>query len=203
MSDDSNNKLIELIINFIQENSFTTKHVPNEHLLIFESTREEIITFLAFLKNNQELRFASLTDLFCADFPERDKRFEIVYNLLSLKLNKRLIVKLYSDENKPISSLYSLFSNAVWYEREVFDMFGVSFEDNPDLRRILTDYGFVGHPLRKDFPLSGYTQIRYDGTMEKIIYEPVSLEQEYRNFDFASPWNNKMDCLPGDEKATK
>jgi NADH-quinone oxidoreductase subunit C len=159
---------------------------------------------LEFLKHHKELRFTVLTDLFAADFPERDKRFEVVYSLLSLKLNKRVLLKIDVAEDDPVHSITSIYSAACWYEREIFDMFGIEFKDAPDLRRILTDYGFKGHPLRKDFPLTGHVQVRYDETLEKVIYEPVLLEQEFRNFDFTSPWHgSRENILPGDEKATK
>ncbi len=159
---------------------------------------------LKFLQENNQLRFNILTDLFAADFPERSDRFEVVYNLLSLKLNKRILFKIKLDENVKIPSIASLYKAACWYEREAFDMFGIEFQDSPDMRRILTDYGFVGHPLRKDFPLTGHLQVKYDKNLEKVIYEPVSLEQEFRNFDFTSPWQGPGEYkLPGDEKAGK
>lgn len=163
-----------------------------------------LITILDYIKEDDALRFTILTDLFGADFPENDERFEIVYSLLSLKLNKRLILKVTVDENNKIPSIVSVFNAACWYEREIFDMFGVEFDGNPDLRRILTDYGFVGHPLRKDFPVTGHVQVKYDPKLEKVVYESVLLEQEFRNFDFSSPWNGPGNVvLPGDEKATK
>jgi len=153
------------------------------------------------LRDDKTLRFTILTDLFAADFPDRSERFEVVYNLLSLKLNKRLVIKIHTKESAP--SVASLFSTATWYEREAFDMFGIIFDGCPDMRRILTDYGFVGHPLRKDFPVTGHVQVRYDETLEKVIYEPVILDQEFRNFDFVSPWKGSEYVLPGDEKATQ
>jgi len=162
---------------------------------------EEIIPFLAFLKNSTALRFTVLTDLFGADFPDQKKRFEIVYNLLSLEHNARIIVKFHLSENEELPSIAELFSAAVWYEREIFDMYGVVFSGSPDLRRILTDYGFVGHPLRKDFPLTGHVQVKYDETLQKVVYEPVKLDQDYRSFDFMSPWQGPGYVLPGDEKA--
>lgn len=162
---------------------------------------QDLIPLLKTLRDDRDLRFTMLTDLFAADFPERSKRFEIVYNLLSLKLNKRLVIKVLTEASAP--SVAGVFSAATWYEREVFDMFGVTFDGCPDMRRILTDYGFVGHPLRKDFPVTGHVQVRYDETLEKVIYEPVSLDQEFRNFDFVSPWKGSQYVLPGDEKATK
>ena len=170
----------------------------------YEIDSRHLLTILDYIKEDNALKFTILTDLFGADFPENDKRFEIVYSLLSLKLNKRLILKITVDENNKVPSIVSVFNAACWYEREVFDMFGVEFEGNPDLRRILTDYGFVGHPLRKDFPVTGHVQVKYDPKLEKVVYESVLLEQEFRNFDFSSPWNGPGNVvLPGDEKATK
>jgi len=162
---------------------------------------EEILPFLAFLKNSANLRFTLLTDLFAADFPDRKKRFEIVYNLLSLEYNARLIVKFHIADGEEVPSIHSLFSAAGWYEREAFDMYGVVFSDSLDLRRILTDYGFVGHPLRKDFPLTGHLQVKYDESLQKVVYVPVDLDQNYRSFDFMSPWQGPNYVLPGDEKA--
>lgn len=150
------------------------------------------------------LGFDILTDLFAADFLDRSKRFEIGYNLLSTKLNARMIIKINASVDETVPTITNLHNSAMWYEREIFDMFGIEFTDNQDLRRILTDYGFVGHPLRKDFPLTGYTQVTYDNKLEQVIYEPVKLDQEYRNFDFTSPWNGPdSHHLHGDEKAIK
>ena len=160
----------------------------------------------SFLKKLKQKRFGFdiLSDLFAADFPEQEQRFEVVYNLLSLKLNARLIIKTHTGIGQELPSITSIHSAAAWYEREIFDMFGVQFSNNHDLRRILTDYGFVGHPLRKDFPLTGYTQVTYDNKLEQVIYEPVQLTQAYRNFDFTSPWQGPQNTdLPSDEKATK
>lgn len=155
------------------------------------------------LKMDKSLRFTVLTDLFAADFPSREKRFEIVYNLLSLENNERIIVKTHLDDGEEINTVFGIFSAATWYEREIFDMFGVVFTGSSDLRRILTDYGFVGHPLRKDFPVTGHVQVKYDETLQKVVYEPVSLDQDFREFDFISPWKGPTYVLPGDEKATK
>lgn len=162
-----------------------------------------LLPFLKALKESEELRFTVLTDLFGTDFPERDKRFEVIYNLLSLKLNKRLIIKVYISEKENIPSAMNIFSAACWYEREVYDMYGVNFDGNDDKRRILTDYEFEGHPLRKDFPLTGYTQVKYDEQLKKVAYEPVDLDIEYREFDFSSHWHSPTYVLPGDEKARK
>ena len=160
-----------------------------------------IINTLHTLRDDKNLRFTVLTDLFGADFPEKKSRFEIGYNLLSLQFNIRIVVKTSVSEGQSLQSASQVFSAATWYEREVYDMFGVTFDDNPDPRRILTDYDFIGHPLRKDFPVTGHVQIRYDSELQKIIYEPVSLQQEFRDFDFLSPWGGPSDLLPGDEKA--
>ena len=151
----------------------------------------------------QTWRFTMLTDLFGADFPDREKRFEVVYNLLSFKHNLRIIVKIEIADKEDACSVTDIFSVANWYEREIFDMFGINFSNHPQLERILTDYGFEGHPLRKDFPLSGYKQVRYDKDLEQVIYEPVDLEQNFRNFDFSSQWQGPNYILPGDEKASK
>jgi NADH-quinone oxidoreductase subunit C len=165
---------------------------------------KDLIKILEFLKSEDRLKYTILTDLFAADFIAKPKRFEIVYNLLSLKLNKRMILKVYAGEEDKIPSIEPIFKAAVWYEREAFDMYGILFEGNPDMRRILTDYGFKGHPLRKDFPLTGHLEVRYDEKLEKVIYEPVVLEHEFRDFDFMSPWQGPKEYkLPGDEKATK
>jgi NADH-quinone oxidoreductase subunit C len=153
------------------------------------------------LRDDNDCAFTMLTDLCGADFPEREQRFEVIYNLLSLRKNSRIIVKVLLAEDETIPSIADLFNVSVWYEREVWDMYGIIFDGSPDLRRILTDYGFEGHPLRKDFPLSGYKEVRYDAEQQKVIYEPVTLPQEFRNFDFLSPWEGTEYVLPGDEKA--
>ena len=161
----------------------------------------QIVEFLTFLKNDAQCLFQQLTDLTCVDYPANEKRFELIYQLLSFKYNKRLTVKVVVDALTTISSVASVFSSATWFEREVFDMYGIKFDNCPDMRRILTDYGFEGHPQRKDFPLTGYKQVRYDPTQGKVVYEPVKLDQAYRDFDFSSPWQGTDYVLPGDEKA--
>lgn len=194
----------------ILEDFFITQNIKYTRLAIegfisyiIENT-EAITKILNFAAENEYLRFNLLSDLFAADFPEKINRFEIVYNLLSLKLNQRLIIKINISEDQSLPSISSIFSVADWYEREIYDMFGVNFVNHPGLTRILTDYGFTGYPLRKDFPLTGHTQIRYDEQQKKIIHEPVFLEQEYRDFDFESPWQGPEynNLLPGDEKAS-
>lgn len=152
---------------------------------------------LGYLK---EQKFNLLTDLSAVDYPENHQRFEIIYNLLNIYDNKRIIIKFSVEDQKSIESVADIFSASVWYEREIWDMFGIHFDNSPDLRRILTDYDFEGHPLRKDFPLTGFNEVRYDETQKKVIYEPVTLTQEFRNFDFMSPWEGAKYILPGDEK---
>jgi NADH-quinone oxidoreductase subunit C len=159
-----------------------------------------IVKTLAFLRDDSNCQFKLLMDICGVDYPERAERFQVVYHLLSLKHNQRIRVKLDIDEDGTVPSVVALFSSAGWYEREVWDMFGVIFSGNPDLRRILTDYGFQGHPLRKDFPLTGYVEVRYDDDQKRVVYEPVKLTQDFRSFDFLSPWEG---MLPGDEKAGK
>ncbi len=153
---------------------------------------------LTFLRDDANCQFKQVMDITAVDYPEREQRFEVVYNLLSLKHNQRVRVKVNTDEDTPVPTVTGLYAGAGWFEREVWDMFGVSFSDHPDLRRILTDYGFEGHPLRKDFPLTGFVERRYDDEQKRVVYEPVKLVQDFRNFDFLSPWEG---MLPGDEKA--
>ncbi|MEQ1789799.1 MAG: NADH-quinone oxidoreductase subunit C [Rickettsiales bacterium] len=162
---------------------------------------DKLLPLLVALRDDKESQFAQLVDIAGVDFPERVQRFEVVYLLLSLKKNMRLRVRVYTDEKTPIPSVVSLFSSAGWFEREAWDMYGILFSDNPDLRRILTDYGFEGHPQRKDFPLTGYVELRYDVEQKRVVYEPVKLNQAYRNFDYLSPWEGMDSVLHGDEKA--
>lgn len=170
--------------------------------LMLRIARESVIKVLTFLRDDQNCQFKVLIDLTAVDYPAREERFDIVYNLLSLRHNQRIRVKLSSDEDTPVASVSRVFSSAIWLEREAWDMYGVFFSDHPDLRRILTDYGFEGHPLRKDFPLTGYVEVRYDEDQKRVVYEPVSLSQEFRTFDFLSPWEGMLH-LPGDEKAAE
>jgi NADH-quinone oxidoreductase subunit C len=153
------------------------------------------------LRDDPQLLFKILVDVTAVDYPGRPERFEVVYQLLSVRLNRRVRVKVAADEATPVPSVTSIFSSAGWYEREVWDLFGIYFADHPDLRRILTDYGFEGHPMRKDFPLTGYVEVRYDEDRKRVVYEPVRLKQEFRSFDFLSPWEGMNHVLPGDEKA--
>ncbi|MGN6210706.1 NADH-quinone oxidoreductase subunit C [Asticcacaulis sp.] len=162
--------------------------------------RERIVEIMAKLKQ-APYRFHQLIDVCGADYPKRALRFDVVYHLLSLTQNIRLRVKVQTDEVLPVPSIRSVYPNADWYEREAFDMYGMLFSNHPDLRRLLTDYGFQGHPLRKDFPMTGHVEVRYDEEQKRVIYEPVKLTQEYRKFDFLSPWEGAQYVLPGDEKA--
>jgi NADH-quinone oxidoreductase subunit C len=169
--------------------------------LTLEVAAAAVQRVLRFARNDTNCLFHMLVDVSGVDHPERAKRFDVVYHLLSLKLNLRLRVKVATDEETPVPSVTGIFPNASWYERECWDMYGVFFSDHPDLRRMLTDYGFDGHPLRKDFPLTGYVEVRYDDAQRRVVYEPVRLTQEFRNFDFLSPWDGMTPQLPGDEKA--
>ncbi|HEY1721311.1 MAG TPA: NADH-quinone oxidoreductase subunit C [Magnetospirillaceae bacterium] len=180
-----------------------------EHVTAVEQPMDELVLrvhtaslprVLTYLRDDAQCQFKQLMDICGVDFPDREKRFEVVYNLLSLKHNQRVRVKVSVGEDEPVPSAVGVFPCAAWYEREAWDMYGVPFADNPDLRRLLTDYGFDGHPLRKDFPLTGFVEVRYDDNQKRVIYEPVKLTQDFRSFDFLSPWEG---MLPGDEKATK
>jgi NADH-quinone oxidoreductase subunit C len=160
------------------------------------------IETVTYLRDDPSCVFVAFTDLTAVDYPAREKRFDVVAHLLSPKHNRRIRIKVPTDEGTPLPSLTAVYPGANWYEREAYDLFGVLFTGHPDLRRILTDYGFDGHPLRKDFPMTGYVQMRYDDEQKRVIYEPVQLTQEFRSFDFLSPWEGAIDyVLPGDEKA--
>jgi len=168
--------------------------------LVAHAERESIAVLMTTLRDDTNFRFEQMMDLCGVDWPERSPRFEVVYNLLSVTLNHRLRVIIMTDAVAPVPSVHRIWPVATWWEREAWDLFGVPFSDQPDLRRILTDYGFEGHPLRKDFPLTGYVEVRYDEERKQVVYEPVKLTQDFRNFDFLSPWE-AMTSLPGDEKA--
>ena len=161
----------------------------------------EIVKLAAFLRDDERCQFWSIVDITAVDWPGRERRFDVVYHLLSPKQNLRIRVKLEVDERTPVPSIISVFPGANWFERETYDLYGVLFTGHPDMRRLLTDYGFEGHPLRKDFPLTGFVEVRYDDEQKRVIYEPVRLTQEFRNFDFLSPWEGPDYPLPGDEKA--
>ncbi len=162
----------------------------------------EIIPLLKLLRTDARCRFEVLIDICGVDWPGRENRFDVVYHLLSPRLNQRIRLKIEANESDPIESAVGVFPAANWFEREAYDMYGILFSGHPDLRRILTDYGFQGHPLRKDFPLSGHVEVRYDDETKRVVYEPVRLTQEFRNFDFESPWEGTEYIIPGDEKAS-
>ena len=168
--------------------------------LTLEAAPDTIADLLAFLKSDPACKFSTLVDITAVDHPERAQRFDVVYHLLSMYRNHRVRVKVAVDEDAMVPSVIAVHVAANWFEREVFDMFGILFSGHPDLRRILTDYGFRGHPLRKDFPTTGYVEVRYDEAQKRVVYEPVKLVQEYRQFDFMSPWEGAQYILPGDEK---
>ena len=163
--------------------------------------RERILEALKFARDDADGQFACFVDITGADYPERERRLEVVYHLLSLTKNHRLRLRVQTDEDTPIASATSVYVGADWFEREAYDLLGVSFEGHPDLRRLLTDYGFEGHPLRKDFPMTGFVEVRYDDEEKRVRNEPVTLNQEFRKFDFLSPWDGPNSALPGDEKA--
>src|SRR5574340_751751 len=167
--------------------------------LVAQAGREGLVALMRTLRDDPRFRFAQVMDICGVDWPDRSERFDVVYNLLSVALNQRLRVIVATDEATPVPSVCSVWPAATWWEREAWDLFGIVFSDQPDLRRILTDYGFDGHPLRKDFPLTGYVELRYDEERKEVIYEPVKLVQDFRNFDFVSPWE-AITTLPGDEK---
>ncbi|MEQ1711972.1 MAG: NADH-quinone oxidoreductase subunit C [Hyphomicrobium sp.] len=164
--------------------------------------RDHILKVLKLLRDDARSRFEVLIDLCGVDYPERAERFDVVYHLLSPRTNQRIRVKTTTDDATPVASICEVFAAANWYEREAYDMYGILFSGHPDLRRLLTDYGFQGHPLRKDFPLTGYVEVRYDDEKKRVVYEPVKLTQEFRSFDFESPWEGPGAVLPGDEKAS-
>lgn len=163
--------------------------------------RDQIIDLISFLRDDPQCLFKQLIDVTAVDYPDRAERFDVVYHMLSMHNNQRIRIRITASEDTLVPSLCGVFSGANWYEREVFDMFGILFSDHPDLRRILTDYGFRGYPLRKDFPTTGYVEVRYDDEQKRVVYEPVKLTQEFRSFDFLSPWEGAKYVLPGDEKA--
>ena len=162
---------------------------------------EEIVRVITFLRDDPQCLFYSFIDLAGADYPGRERRFDVVYHLLSPRFIRRIRVKVETDEQTPVPSIIGVFPAANWYEREAYDLYGILFSGHPDLRRLLTDYGFEGFPLRKDFPLTGFVETRYDDAQGRVVYEPVKLNQEFRNFDFLSPWEGTDYVLPGDEKA--
>ena len=169
--------------------------------LTVEIAPNSVVAFVDFLKTNRSCQFSTLVDITAVDYPAREARFDVVYHFLSMYQNHRIRVKCALREEEMLASITEIYPAANWFEREVYDMFGILFTGHPDMRRILTDYGFRGYPLRKDFPTTGYTEVRYDETQKRMVYEPVSLVQEYRQFDFMSPWEGAEYILPGDDKA--
>ena len=170
--------------------------------LTLDVSHEKIVDVLKFLRDDKSCLFEVLIDICGVDWPARANRFDLVYHLLSPRLNQRVRVKLMTDETSPVPSTVGVYSASNWFEREAYDMYGILFSGHPDLRRLLTDYGFQGYPLRKDFPLTGYVEVRYDDEQKRVVYEPVELTQEFRTFDFESPWEGARYVLPGDEKAS-
>jgi NADH-quinone oxidoreductase subunit C len=183
-----------------QETAVTGWSIAHGELTI-EIHRDRIEDVLRFLRDDAACRFTSLIDICGVDWPQRAERFDVVYHLLSMHQNHRIRVKLTTDAESSVASVIEIFPVAEWFEREAFDMYGIAFSNHPDLRRLLTDYGFEGHPLRKDFPLTGYVEVRWDEEEKRVVYEPVELVQEYRDFDFMSPWEGAKYIIPGDEKA--
>jgi NADH-quinone oxidoreductase subunit C len=171
--------------------------------LTVTTSGEKLITLLRFLRDDAKCGFINLIDICGVDWPQRPDRFDVVYHLLSPKQNMRIRIKVATGEEQPVPSACAVYPGADWFEREAWDMYGILFTGHPDLRRILTDYGFEGHPLRKDFPTTGFVEVRYDDAAKRVVYEPVELKQEFRNFDFLSPWEGTDYVLPGDEKAAK
>jgi NADH-quinone oxidoreductase subunit C len=169
--------------------------------LTLNAIRDDIIALMTFLRDDPTCKFVQLSTVCGVDYPEREERFEVVYHLLSLHNNQRMRVKITTDEETTVPSVTGVYPSANWYERETWDMYGIMFDGHPDLRRLLSDYGFQGHPLRKDFPLTGYVEVRYSEEEKRVVYEPVKLAQEFRTFDFMSPWEGAKYILPGDEKS--
>jgi NADH-quinone oxidoreductase subunit C len=173
------------------------------HELTVQAAADDVVALMHFLRDDPRCLFWNIVDITAVDWPGRERRFDVVYHLLSPKHNVRVRVKVEVDEDAPLPSIIAVFPGADWFEREAYDLYGVVFSGHPDMRRLLTDYGFDGHPLRKDFPLTGFVEVRYDDELKRVVYAPVSLAQEFRNFDFLSPWEGTEYPLPGDEKAGK
>ena len=180
--------------------AIVSRDIGHEELML-GVRREDLVRVCTFLRDDSKCLFRMLVDLCGVDYPQREQRFDVVLNLLSLKHNQRVRLKVATDEETPVPSVVGVWRTAGWFEREAWDLYGIIFDGNPDLRRILTDYGFEGHPFRKDFPLTGYVEVRWDEEQKRVIYEPVKLKQEFRSFDFLSPWEGMSHVLPGDEKA--
>lgn len=192
-------KELAALIEIKQDDAVIATEVAHGELTV-TATLNGIVDFIGFLKNDRSTQFSTLVDITAVDYPTREKRFDVIYHLLSMYRNHRIRVRVEMREDDLVPSITSVHPSANWFEREVFDMYGLMFSGHPDLRRILTDYGFRGYPLRKDFPTTGYTEVRYDDKEKRVVYEPVSLVQEYRQFDFMSPWEGAEYILPGDEK---
>jgi NADH-quinone oxidoreductase subunit C len=182
--------------------SAVTGYTVAFHELTVTAQASEIVAVMRYLRDDPGCLFWNLLDVTAVDWPSRERRFDVVYHLLSPKHNARIRVKIETDETTPVVSIIEVFPTADWLERETYDLYGVVFTGHPDMRRILTDYGFEGHPLRKDFPLTGFVEVRYDDELKRVVYEPVRLNQEFRNFDFLSPWEGTDYVLPGDEKSS-
>ena len=192
-------EIVELIKSLLNFCEYEISNSKNEITIM--AKHKDIVAILMFLKDNPSISMESLIDLTAVDYPNQEKRFILAYNLLSVSKNLRIKVKTKINEESPVQSITDIYPCANWYEREVWDLFGIRFSGHPDLRRILTDYDFEGHPLRKDFPLSGFTQVRFDSELGKVVKEPVKLDQEFRQFDSLSPWEGMSKYLPGDEKS--
>lgn len=202
IENDMNDTLVELGEYIVQRWSGSIENQIIEFGdLCVHTKREEIVSLIRFLHDDARLQFISLVDICGVDYPARPERFDVVYHLLSPMRNLRIRIKITTDEATPVPSLCDVFPGANWYEREAYDFYGILFFGHPDLRRLLTDYGFDGYPLRKDFPTTGYVELRYDEAQKRVVYEPVKLAQEFRTFDYLSPWEGTDYVLPGDEKA--
>ena len=199
--DENLNELAEQISSGLGE-AIVGVTVTNGELRV-DARADRIVQVMTYLRDNSGCQFKGLMDVTAVDWPARSPRFDVVYHLLSIRLNQRVRVAVTTDEETPVPSVSEVYSVANWFERETWDMYGIMFSGHPDLRRILTDYGFEGHPLRKDFPLTGHVEVRYDDEQKRVIYEPVTLTQEFRRFDFMSPWEGAKYILPGDEKSSE
>ena len=196
----------DILENLAQSVPSALKGAVSGHTLAFGeltlfANAADIVAVMQYLRDDPSCLFVNIIDVTAVDWPSREKRFDVVYHLLSPKKNARIRVKVQADENTPVPSIIEVFPGADWFERETYDLYGVLFTGHPDMRRLLTDYGFEGHPLRKDFPLTGFVEVRFDDEHKRVVYEPVRLNQEFRNFDFLSPWEGADYTLPGDEKA--
>ena len=198
------NKIIDIKEIISKESNINLSFYENDKYLgILVKNKNDLFSIIKFLRDSEKLLFNQLIDITAIDYPSRELRFDIVYLLLSLTLNQRILIKTSINEIDNLESITSIYKSSNWYERECYDLFGIKFINHPDLRRIMTDYNFEGHPLRKDFPLTGHNEVRYDNSEKKVIYEKVKLSQEYRNFDYSSPWEGLENQLIGDEKAKK